>query len=80
MGKYSKMPLGDILMRHLLRHGLETAQQAVMLKPVLVELGHPADIFALDIGAIPTAKLAEKYEFSPVGYGRYLGQVWVKRL
>jgi len=80
MGKYSKTLLGDTLMKHMLRNGPESALQPVMLKAVLEELGHPEDIFAPDTGAVPTAKLAEQYGFSAVGYGRYLGEVWVKRM
>ena len=80
MGKYSKTPFGDALMKHLFRNGTELDSQPVVLEAVLSELGQPKDIFAPDTGAIPTARLAEKYGFDAVGYGHYLGQVWVKRI
>ncbi len=78
LGKYSKTPLGDMLMKHLLRDGIEEAKQTVALKSTLIELGHPENIFELDRGAAPTARLAENYGFLALGYGRYLGQVWGK--
>jgi GNAT superfamily N-acetyltransferase len=78
LGKYSKTPLGDTLMKHLLRHGIEAAEKQVNLQSTLNELGHPTDIFEADSGAVPTARLAKNNGFLALGYGRYLGQLWGK--
>lgn len=78
LGKYSKTPLGDALMKHLLRQGVEAAEKQVNLQSTLNELGHPADIFEADSGAMPTARLAKNHGFLALGYGRYLGQLWGK--
>lgn len=78
LGKYSKTPLGDDMMKHLLLQGVEAAKKQVDLQSTLNELGHPADIFEVDSEAIPTARLAKNRGFLPLGYGRYLGQLWGK--
>jgi len=65
-------------MKHLLREGVEAAEKQVNLQSILNELGHPADIFEADSGAMPTARLAKNHGFLPLGYGRYLGQLWGK--
>ena len=74
--RYATTGLGDRLMKHLLRQGPDQASSAVELSPFVNELHLPRDLFAADRAAIPTAKLAERAGWTPIGYGRHLGEVW----
>lgn len=78
IGKYSRTSLGSMLMKHIFNNYQELARGRIFLQPLMAQLQLPVDLFATDPSAVPTAILAEKHGFRLMGYGQYLGQLWVK--
>jgi GNAT superfamily N-acetyltransferase len=79
LAKHAHEQLGSSLMSNLIGCGATSPRSAVSLGTLARGSDQlPADLFDVHPSARPTAHLAQKHGFQFAGYGRNLGQVWVR--
>jgi GNAT superfamily N-acetyltransferase len=80
LARHAHSDFGHALMSTLLAHGAQDAATAVSWRALGPGMRLPHDLFAVEREAYPTAWMAEHRGFAMAGYGKNLGQVWVKDL
>ncbi len=78
MSRHAHSQCGSTLMSHLIGRGANDLRSAMSLRSVATTMALPNDLFEIDAAAYPTARLAQQRGFRFAGYGRNLGQVWVR--
>ncbi|CAN5797888.1 hypothetical protein BH20CHL4_BH20CHL4_14680 [soil metagenome] len=78
MSRHAHSRCGQTLMSHMINAGANDPARAVSLRELARPLKLPIDLLDLDPKSRPTARLALRQGFSLAGYGKNLGQVWVR--
>ncbi|MGD9715086.1 MAG: GNAT family N-acetyltransferase [Thermomicrobiales bacterium] len=78
LARHAHEQYGSSLMSHLISRGATSPRSAVRIHSLLDAPQLPDDLFAIHPNARPTAHLAQRRGFRFAGYGRNLGQVWVR--
>lgn len=78
LGKYSKIPLGENVMKHVLEDGLGKDAQEIKFPDILNRLNLPKDLFEMDVRVYPTKILSKEFGFTFLGFSKYLGELWGK--
>ena len=78
MSRHAHSNYGQILMSHMVAAGAHEPTRAITLQEVAAPLGLPNDLLDVEPGSLPTARLAQRQGFMMAGYGKNLGQVWIR--
>ncbi|MEZ4500961.1 MAG: GNAT family N-acetyltransferase [Thermomicrobiales bacterium] len=78
LSRHAHSGCGSNLMSHLIGRGVNDPRSAMRLDTLRESLSLPGDMFDIADGAYPTARLARQRGFLFAGYGRNLGQVWIR--
>lgn len=76
LGKYSKMKIGEIFMKYFFDGNTNMIKQNLPLDDTLKLLNLPKDLFIVNKDSYGTVILSKKFDFTFLGYGKYLGEVW----
>jgi GNAT superfamily N-acetyltransferase len=78
MSRHAHSACGQVLMSHMIDAGATDPATAVSLRDLAIPLGLPMDLLDVEPRSMPTARLAQRQGFSMAGYGKNLGQVWIR--
>jgi GNAT superfamily N-acetyltransferase len=78
MSRHAHSTCGQVLMSHMIEAGANDPTRAVSLRDLAAPLGLPMDLLELEPKSMPTARLALRQGFAMAGYGKNLGQVWIR--
>lgn len=76
LGKYSKIKIGEFLMKYFFNGDTNVIKQNLPLDDTLKQLNLPKDLFSVNKDSYGTVILSKKFNFKFLGYGKYLGEVW----
>lgn len=78
MSRHAQSSCGQMLMSHMISAGANDPSSAVSPRDLAQPLRLPLDLLDLEPNSMPTARLALRQGFSMAGYGKNLGQLWIR--